>query len=311
MRRTRVPYVVFGLIALLLLLLSILLQTKEPTLADMIKDLGIVVAAVVVLELLWNGFGGDPLSQQVSALEGLNESLKGELTRVSAQVSELRDVSDNLGREVKRIGEDLQVASRSLPIEVRRVIDISRYADQNGLIGVYGHASQVDQTEWFARIRGTSRVVDLCGYSLYSITEQRDLLQAIGERVRQGVTVRVLICAPGNPNLQVAGEYPPGVLETMRAQMGRSLTAFLELRADLSESERERLLVHRLENRTMSFSMRRFDGTMYAVPYIAARQTTESPVLVLEGVDKPLFAAYAEAFDRLFRAGVDAAAPVQ
>jgi hypothetical protein len=51
------------------------------------------------------------------------------------------------------------------------------------------------------RFSGSKLQIDLCAYTLYYIFERGQLAQALHERVRASVRVRILVGDPANPNL--------------------------------------------------------------------------------------------------------------
>jgi hypothetical protein len=50
-------------------------------------------------------------------------------------------------------------------------------------------------------------------------------------------------------------------------------------------------------------SVLRFDDRMLVVHYLWTRFTSETPCLLIQGLDKPLFQTYAVEFDHLFDSG--------
>lgn len=88
-------YAVFILIALCLILIAAVVNQVDPNgiAADIIKDIGIVVGAVALVDILWGRFGGDPLSQQIEKLKQLNSIMTdAETTGLTHVFSRAADV---------------------------------------------------------------------------------------------------------------------------------------------------------------------------------------------------------------------------
>jgi len=92
-------YAVFGSISLALLSVAALLHAKDPNgiAADIVKDVGIVVGSLGLVDLLWGFVGGDPLSTQIERLKSLNQlnddAERAGLVRVFARSAEYHDSS--------------------------------------------------------------------------------------------------------------------------------------------------------------------------------------------------------------------------
>lgn len=98
-QRRRLIYAVFGSISLGLLSFAALLHAKDPNgiAADVVKDIGIVIGSLGLVDLLWGFVGGDPLSAQIERLKSLNQlnddAEKAGLVRVLARSADYRDDS--------------------------------------------------------------------------------------------------------------------------------------------------------------------------------------------------------------------------
>jgi hypothetical protein len=263
MRRLPSSYIIFSLLAICLLLAAALIDStgdKYKLPADIIKDLGIVVAAVVVVEFLWKGFGGDPLSHSINALHDLIRATHAELSQSSA---------------------------------------VSGYAERNGVIGIYSRSADFNSTQWGTLIARCQHDIHLSALTLHQFSERRDLLEALKGRIVAGVAVRVLVCGPDNPVLSSAGGYDSETLDTMRTQMRQSLATFDQLRQSLPSEYRSKLRIWRVDHGMMDSSIRRFDNTLYVVPYVYGKRTPECPLIVLSDDRKPWFVVYQQAFEML------------
>jgi hypothetical protein len=118
-------YAVFGLICLCLILFAAIVKRVDPNgiAADVIKDIGIVVGAIAILDLLWSRFGGDPLSQQVEELKQFNTLMRDAeasgLSNVFARAVDVKTTTwlfliQNAKRNIDLAGHTLyEVAERS------------------------------------------------------------------------------------------------------------------------------------------------------------------------------------------------------
>ncbi len=90
--RSQVPYLVFACVGVILILLAAILKTaRDSVFADLLLNVGASVTTVVLVEIVWRRYGGDPI---LSAIGLLRMSLR--------QLSEL----DNLGMVAVRPKRD-------------------------------------------------------------------------------------------------------------------------------------------------------------------------------------------------------------
>jgi hypothetical protein len=147
-------------------------------------------------------------------------------------------------------------------------------------------------------ISGSKLRIDFCAYTLYYIFERGQLAQALHERVHAGVPVRILIGDPANPhlfaNIQVQTKAPMG------GQMKFVSDSIATWKSDPAVSN---LDARKLSEGPLPISVLRFDDRMLVVHYLWTRFTSETPCLLIQGLDKPLFQTYADEFDHLFDVG--------
>lgn len=74
----RLVYILFASLSLALFLAAAIIKFHYPNdpsgelISDILKDVGIVVGAVALINILWNIFGGEPLTEQIDQLKQLN-----------------------------------------------------------------------------------------------------------------------------------------------------------------------------------------------------------------------------------------------
>jgi hypothetical protein len=86
-RKKKLVYLLFLFIGILLILISIIVKDKfNIVIYDTINQLGVVVLSITIIWFLWETFGGEPLSEQITDLKNLNklylDSEKSGLQRV-------------------------------------------------------------------------------------------------------------------------------------------------------------------------------------------------------------------------------------
>jgi len=249
-RSNRLLYGFFISLGAALLLCSYILNSKFPLFADVIKDFGVVVISLVLIHLLWNIVGGDPLSEEISQLKKLNL--------------------------------------------------LNQDSDISGLTRLHVKATDITHDKWLKLIQNSRVQIDICANTLYDITDRVDLLNALVERINAGIKVRLLLNSSDNPVWIYGVDYSHPNLETMKQQMEYSWTKLNQLRESLPVSIKSNLSLVKLNKEQMHVALRRFDDQMFIVHYVYSARTSETPVYVIEGSDKPLFRFYIYEFEHLF-----------
>jgi len=198
---------------------------------------------------------------------------------------------------------DLVAGGDPLSQEIHSLIDLSvvtRQANENGVVDLsWKRANLTDQSTSITRaIQHSKKNVDMSGYTLYVLVETQGFLRELVDRAKDGVKVRLLLCASDNSAL--SGGVDRGLLETMQAQSLRTSAQLLKARMGLSPEKRSNFEVRVLTDKILYTSILRFDERINAVHYLHSRYTPECPVLVVRGADTPLFRTYLAEFDWCF-----------
>jgi hypothetical protein len=224
--------------------------------SEILKDIGVVVFSLALVDLLWERFGGEP---------------------VQAQIRRLVDSTNN-------------------------ALNIIQQAQATGLTQILSRIGNVSDAVLLEYIASAKLQIDLCGYTLYYIFEREQLARVLHERVLAGVPVRILIGDPTNEqlftNVQVQTK------SAMIGQMNFVSTSIASWISKLPPAPASRLDARKLRQGPLPLSVLRFDDRMFVVQYLWARFTSETPSLLIQGLEKPLFRAYVDEFDHLFSEGV-------
>ena len=222
--------------------------------SEILKDIGVVVFSLALVDILWQRFGGDPVQAQITKLEGTTNN----------------------------------------------ALRIVQQAHTSGLSHIVSRVGNIPDIELLEYISSSKLQIDFCGYTLYHIFEREQLAHALDERVRAGVPVRILIGDPANPdlfaNIQVQTKT------AMEGQMKFVSDSLVSWKSNSTISVSS-LDARRLGKGPLSLSVLRFDDRMLVVHYLWTRFTSETPSLLIQGLDKPLFRTYADEFDHLFSTG--------
>lgn len=176
---------------------------------------------------------------------------------------------------------------------------LTRNAHETGVTAIAARAGDLDAV-WVEEIRGARKRIDLVGYSHHRLIYENEAARAaLLDRLRHGVTVRIAI---------LAGDLADDALQRVVTNPGsvRSVVSDVQttldekIRAKLDPASRDRLQVVEVRDRTIFVAIRRFDSGMYVMPYLYARSSEDSPVLVVRGAETALFQAYVADVDALF-----------
>lgn len=176
-------------------------------------------------------------------------------------------------------------------------------AQNSGITNIYVKASEIESYTWMKLINSSKKQIDLASHTLYQISDQLDILEALKERLVNGVKIRILINSPENPALKALAlsiDEDLKNIEIMRHQMRYSWNKFDTLKKTLDKSFQDNITIVRLNEGILHAAFRRFDDQIFIVPYLYSKATPETPVYVIKDESKPLFKAYLAEFEELF-----------
>jgi len=223
--------------------------------SEILKDIGVVVFSLALVDLLWERFGGEPLQ---------------------AQIVRLVDSTNNARNIVQQ-------------------------AQATGLTQILSRVGDVSDAVLLEYIASAKLQIDLCGYTLYYIFDRKQLARVLHERVLAGVPVRILI--GDSSNTQLFANVPVQTKPTMKGQMDFVSKSIASWISELPPAPACRLDARKLSQGPLPVSVLRFDDRMFVVQYLWARTTPETPSLLIQGPEKPLFRTYVDEFDHLFSEG--------
>jgi hypothetical protein len=123
---------------------------------DLIKDFGVVIAALAVTDFVWKLVGGDPISVEIEQLQ-------------------------------QTLSEQVQI--------LKRANELTKQAEDMGLCGVQANRSP-DPATWLQLIGNARVSIDLCDLTLKDFAENRDILDALVKAASGGVAIRILMVDP-------------------------------------------------------------------------------------------------------------------
>jgi len=233
---------------------------------DITKDVGVVVFALALVDILWSLFGGEPVSTQ---LERLSEQLTSEMVLT------------------RRATEDTAL--------------ITRQATDSGVMEIVGKGRDLKHRNAWELIKNANHSIDMCGYSLFFLFENESLINALVEKVEKGIEVRLCVCDPSNSdtlnNIRVN--------QAFKGQMEMALSVSASVHKRLSGGAQDRFMVRALKTGMMACSIVRYDEYMSVVHYLRTQYTAETPVIALQGRDKPMFQVFLGEFEHYFKTAVE------
>jgi hypothetical protein len=187
--------------------------------------------------------------------------------------------------------------------DLRDLNVLTRQAHLSGLVDVAARRNGlIEQNTSLTELIHSSRSnIAMSGYTLFRLKENPRIIQALAERARNGVRVRLLICVPDNTLLP--SSVDESVLETMKSQMDATWNHLARTRDGLSEAGKKSFLIKRMHRKLLYTSILRFDDQINVLHYLRSKYTEETPTYVCRGVATPLFETYLAEFDYCFEEG--------
>jgi hypothetical protein len=221
------------------------------------------------VDILWQRFGGDPLQGRLDTLLALVANQTGSILE-----------------------------------EATNVLTITRQAYTNGVIQITSRAGDITEKQVLELIQGARSNIDLCGYTLYYLFERQGLAAALEERAHSGVAIRVCVCGSANPD--VFQNVRPETVIGMKGLMTFVLSSLSAMGKRLNGPQQTKFEPRKLDKGHLPLSMMRFDDKLSVVWYLWTKYTSETPAVLLQGADKPLFQTYLQEFQHYF----DVATPI-
>jgi hypothetical protein len=178
--------IIIGFIAALPLVLACTLFATDANFwRDLVKDFGVVIAGLLVVNLVWSIVGGEPLENAIKALR-----------------QELQKTEVNLGRFSK----------------------LTSSAQATGLLDVGANSSALEyQADHLLRMieHAKSRIC-VCGLTLLLLQENHSLVNGLKEASKRGVLVQVLLASHDNPWLKASNQDAalPGIAGVITNTIG-------------------------------------------------------------------------------------------
>lgn len=257
-RRADLFFVVLGLIPLFL---AYQLDSTH-LVVELLRDFGVVIASLALVDFLWQLVaGGDPLSTEIHELRDA----------LSTELAELRNLNVVMKQAHESGVADLASRRGALTEESRSLSN---------------------------RIRDCNQAIDISGYTLYFLLENPRFVEALLERARRNIKIRLLLCSEDNQVL--AGYVQEKLLDTMRQQMKSAWTELIKVRQSLEDDHKSNFSVRRMKAKVLHCSILRVDDQILVTPYLHSKTTDETPVFLAKGADKPLFLTYKSEFETCF-----------
>jgi hypothetical protein len=169
-------------------------------------------------------------------------------------------------------------------------------AQQCGLMRIHARSREAHD-ELLQQLESSTRQVDLQGLTISDLVHKDEWLRIMKQRIASGIQVRIVIISPENPSLAPGGKHAYREVDLLRTQAGISWNKLVSFYEQLPQKDKKRISIYRLEYGIMSFSLRRFDSTMYVVHYLTHHNTPETPLYVIQGEDRLLFRKCLEEFE--------------
>jgi hypothetical protein len=230
---------------------------------EALKDVGVVVIGIVVIELVWIIVGGAPTEQALDRL----------LSQLSSASNDIRGDVESVRKEITAMST-LAASGRDCGL-----VDIA--ANQDKL--------KYDYTYFITAVTNARQKIEICGAALDFLYASDDALGALSRRAAQGLNIEILL--PDDENPVVMAIFQDRFEDHIR-RTAKNLAAQITQQAP-------NITLRRIKAKALTMTMVRIDDEMLVTPYLLSRQTSESPRLLLRGATTPLFRVYENEFRAL------------
>jgi len=270
---------------------------------ELLKDIGVVVAGLAIVDWLWAFFSGDPVEKHLDTMEVKVRELLGLLQ--GAVDGSIQRLESSVDSSVER---SINGSTRKLESKIESAIDVVGHARHAGVLRIDSNPRALDAgfpTEAFLRGR---EYIDLCGMTLHALFANGDFISAIETAVRNGCKIRICVAAPSNSD--VVNNCLPSARTAMPGQCQAVIDALKFLKQSLRSSPdlADRISLYVLEQGTMSAFISRIDSRMLVVSYLRSVFTMDSPAMLLEeGGERTIFDSYCKEFEYILAVSSKAA----
>jgi hypothetical protein len=272
-RRTGGALIGFLLVSIILFLTAAVLGAERPIPASITASLGASIAAICIIEWLWEQFGGAPLAQQIGDFQTATD---GALAQLRTATSSLRDLE---GTGVLRM-----YASRGQELHQR----VDLWAE------LLSHAKEVDlmgltlYREWFEHER-------LCAGVRNVLSQNDGQVRIIVLDRDQGSSIKQRLVQPGEIDRE-------GLL---RGLLGGTYAELKKLVPEMRPYvQRGALQIRLIRECTLYAMVIRIDDYMFVAPYVASAVGEFSFAMALEGRNRRAYDIYQRELEAIFNCGV-------
>jgi hypothetical protein len=230
---------------------------------EALKDVGVVVIGIAVIELVWIIVGGAPTEQALSQL----------LSQLSSASSDIRGDVESVRKEVTAMSI-LAASGRDCGLA-----DIAPKRDK----------LKYDYTYFITAVTNAQEKIEICGAALDFLYDSDDALGALKKRAEEGLNVEILL--PDDDNKVIMAIFQ----DRFEGDIRRAANNL----AGQIEREAPEIKLNRIKTKALTMTMVRIDDEMLVTPYLLSRQTSESPLLLIRGAATPLFRVYEKEFRKL------------
>jgi hypothetical protein len=264
--------------------------------AEILKDLGVVVAGLAIVDWLWLLFSGDPVQKHLDRVEG---SFQQSITRLEGSVQQsLTRLEESVEQSVNR---SIDGSTARLESKIEGSIEVVGHARHSGMIRIDSNPTALDAGFPTDAIKKAKRSIDLCGMTLHALFARGDFISTLEEALRKGCAVRICISSPENQ--AVIDNSLPSARAAMPGQSLAVIDALGLLKSSLqniSYGTADRLSLFVLEDGIMTAFISRIDEKMLVIPYLRSAFTMDSPAMLLEDVgQRPIYLTYIKEFEYL------------
>src|SRR5579864_4353299 len=129
--------------------------------AEITKDIAVVIFSLALVDFLWRRFGGDPLDLQIQEVRA-------------------------------HLDQTLTVMTKSQILLAE--------ADSQGLVQIGNGYRElgIALLDWLS---SAERTIEMCGYTLHSVFQDGVIIDKLRDKIRSGVSVRILISGANNQDI--------------------------------------------------------------------------------------------------------------